>query len=119
MTVAETVLLDALKTVIDPNTGKDFVSTRQLKNLVIEGGSVAFDVELGYPANSQIDPLRKALIAAARTVAGVENVSATYDPNTGQTTAVSTNGNFNDNQKSMALSWAKNVTEAFGAAREV
>ena len=76
MTVPEASLLDALKTVIDPNTGKDFVSTRQLKNLRIDGGDVAFDVELGYPAKSQIAWLRKALIAAARTVAGVENVSA-------------------------------------------
>ena len=75
MTVADTVLLDALKTVVDPNTGKDFVSTRQLKNLRIDGGDVAFDVELGYPAKSQIAALRQALIKAARTVAGVENVS--------------------------------------------
>ena len=76
MAVTEPALLDALKTVIDPNTGKDFVSTKQLKNLRVEGGDVAFDVELGYPAKSQIAGLRKALIAAARTVAGVENVSA-------------------------------------------
>ena len=76
MTVAEPALLDALKTVIDPNTGQDFVSTRQLKNLRIAGADVAFDVELGYPAKSQLAGLRTALIAAARTVAGVENVSA-------------------------------------------
>jgi ATP-binding protein involved in chromosome partitioning len=76
MAATETALLDALKTVTDPNTGKDFVSTRQLKNLRIDGGDVAFDVELGYPAKSQLAGLRKALIAAARTVAGVENVSA-------------------------------------------
>ena len=71
----EAALLDALKTVIDPNTGKDLVSTKLLKNLRIDGGDVAFDVELGYPAKSQMPLLRKALIAAARTVAGVENVS--------------------------------------------
>ena len=76
MTVAEPALLAALKTVIDPNTGTDFVTTRQLKNLRITGADVAFDVELGYPAKSQIAALRTALIAAARTVAGVENVSA-------------------------------------------
>lgn len=76
MTVADTALLDALKTVIDPNTGKDFVSSKQLKNLRIDGGDVAFDVELGYPAKSQIPALRKALVAAARTLPGVENVSA-------------------------------------------
>jgi ATP-binding protein involved in chromosome partitioning len=76
MSATESALLEALKTVVDPNTGKDFVSTKQVKNLRIDGGDVAFDVELGYPAKSQIPALRKALIAAARTVAGVENVSA-------------------------------------------
>jgi ATP-binding protein involved in chromosome partitioning len=75
MSVAETVLLDALKAVTDPNTGLDLVSGRQLKNLKIEGGDVSFDVELGYPAKSQLPALRKALIGAARSVAGVENVS--------------------------------------------
>ena len=38
-------------------------------------GDVAFDVEIGYPAKSQIPGFRKALVAAAKTVAGVENVS--------------------------------------------
>jgi ATP-binding protein involved in chromosome partitioning len=71
-----TEVLEALKTVIDPNTGKDFVSTKALKNLQVHEGEVSFDVELGYPAKSQIAPLRKSLIAAAKSVAGVENVSA-------------------------------------------
>jgi len=75
MTVADTALLDVLKTVIDPNTGKDFISGKQVKNLRIDGGDVAFDVELGYPAKSQVPALRKALVAAARTLPGVENVS--------------------------------------------
>ena len=69
-------LLQALQAVIDPNTGKDFVSTKQLRNLSVEGGNVSFDVELGYPAKSQIPALRQALIAAAKGVAGVDNVSA-------------------------------------------
>jgi len=65
-----------LKGVVDPNTGQDYVSARQLKNLKVEGSDVAFDVELGYPARSQVAGLRKSLIAAARSVPGVENVSA-------------------------------------------
>ena len=69
-------LQKALESVIDPNTGKDFVSTKALKNLVVDGGNVAFDVELGYPAKSQIPGLRNALIAAAKQVPGVTNVSA-------------------------------------------
>jgi ATP-binding protein involved in chromosome partitioning len=68
-------ILAALKAVIDPNTGKDFVSTKSVKNLTVSEGDVAFDVELGYPAKSQIPGFRKALIAAAKGVPGVENVS--------------------------------------------
>jgi ATP-binding protein involved in chromosome partitioning len=71
----ESALLEALKTVVDPHTGKDLVGSRQLKNVRLEGGDVSFSVELGYPAKSQHPSLRKALIAAARTVAGVDNVS--------------------------------------------
>ncbi|OUM01301.1 iron-sulfur cluster carrier protein ApbC [Variovorax sp. JS1663] len=69
-------LTEALKTVLDPNTGKDFVSTKALKNLQIHEGEVSFDIELGYPAKSQAPALRKALVAAAKTVPGVDNVSA-------------------------------------------
>lgn len=75
MAITDSALLDVLKTVTDPNTGRDFVSTRQIKNLKIDGDDVAFDVELGYPAKSQIPALRKSLVAAARTVPGVGNVS--------------------------------------------
>ncbi len=68
-------LLQALATFIDPNTGKDFVTSKSIKNLQITDGDVAFDVELGYPAKSQIPAFRKGLIAAAKGVAGVQNVS--------------------------------------------
>jgi ATP-binding protein involved in chromosome partitioning len=73
--VTQAALLDQLKTVVDPNTGKDMVSARQVKNVQIDGGDVAFDVELGYPSRSQIPALRSALVAAARQVPGVGNVS--------------------------------------------
>lgn len=68
-------LMAALSAVTDPHTGKDFVSTRALKNLQVQDGDVSFDVELGYPAKSQHPALRRALVAAARTVPGVDNVS--------------------------------------------
>jgi len=65
----------ALATVSNPDTGQDFVAARALKNIQFEGGSLSFDVELGYPARSSHAALRQALIAAARTVPGVDNVS--------------------------------------------
>jgi len=75
MPATESALLEALKTVVDPNTGKDLVSTKLLKNLHIAGDQVSFEVRLGYPARSQLPALRSALIAAARGVPGVGNVS--------------------------------------------
>ncbi len=75
MAVEQQALLQALQTVSDPNTGKDFVTTRAIRNLQVHEGDVSFDLELGYPCKSQHPALRKALIAAAKSVAGVENVS--------------------------------------------
>ncbi len=73
--ITDTALLDALKGVIDPNTGRDFVSAKQIRQIQIDGGNVAFEVELGYPAKSQVAALRSALVAAARRLPGVANVS--------------------------------------------
>jgi len=75
MSIDPQALQRALQTVVDPNTGKDFVSTKALRNLQISGGDVAFEVELGYPVRSQWPELRRALIAAAKGVPGVGNVS--------------------------------------------
>lgn len=75
MAATQEALQQALKSVLDPNTGKDFVSARALKNVQISEGDVSFDIELGYPAKSQAAALRKLLVAAAKTVPGVDNVS--------------------------------------------
>jgi ATP-binding protein involved in chromosome partitioning len=57
------------------------VSSKAIKNLSIAGADVSFDVELGYPAKSQIAGFRKALIDAAKAVAGVGNVSVNVTMN--------------------------------------
>ncbi|HPK31953.1 iron-sulfur cluster carrier protein ApbC [Ottowia sp.] len=76
MSIQEQEVLKALATVNDPGTGKDVVSGKQVRNLQIEGGDVSFEIELGYPAKSQVPALRQALVAAVRGVPGVTNVSA-------------------------------------------
>ncbi len=73
----EAAVLEALKSVVDPNTGRDFVSAKQIRSLRVEGGDVAFEAVLGYPAQSQIPTLQRSLIDAVRAVPGVGNVSAT------------------------------------------
>jgi ATP-binding protein involved in chromosome partitioning len=76
MAATQEAVLAALTNFIDPNTGKDYVSTRALKNLKVEGGEVSFDVELGYPARTQIETIRLALVDAVRAVPGVTGVTA-------------------------------------------
>ncbi|WP_374566438.1 iron-sulfur cluster carrier protein ApbC [Ideonella sp.] len=78
MPVSEPALLDALRTVVDPQTQQDFVSGKQLRNLRIDGGKVSFDIELGYPAKSQYPAFQSALTAAARRVDGVAEVQIQF-----------------------------------------
>ena len=65
-----------LSAVIDPNTQKDFVTSKSIKNIKVEGGNISLDVELGYPARSQIDAIRTAVSAALQVIPGAETVSA-------------------------------------------
>ncbi|WP_271009918.1 iron-sulfur cluster carrier protein ApbC [Paucibacter sp. B51] len=73
--ISEATVLQALQAVIDPNTGSDLVSGKQIKNLRLNGADVAFDVELGYPAASQHAALSAALETAVRTLSGVGQVN--------------------------------------------
>jgi ATP-binding protein involved in chromosome partitioning len=66
----------ALSQVIDPNTGKDLVSGKSAKNIEVKGDAVRFDIELGYPARSQIGPIGEAARAAVAAVAGGARVEA-------------------------------------------
>ncbi|MGE5769065.1 MAG: iron-sulfur cluster carrier protein ApbC [Betaproteobacteria bacterium] len=76
MSLSEQQIKAALATAVDPNTGKDFVAGKAVRNIQFDGDDVSFDIELGYPAKTQVDTIRKQVIAAVRTVPGVGNVSA-------------------------------------------
>ena len=76
MSLTEQQIKTALAAAVDPNTGKDYVAGKSLKNIKIDGADLSFDIELGYPAKTQIDAIRKQVIAAVRTLPGVGNVSA-------------------------------------------
>lgn len=66
----------ALSAIIDPNTGKDLLSSKSARNLRIEGADLSLDIELGYPAASQIPVLRRTVIDALKALPGTGNVSA-------------------------------------------
>ena len=76
MAVTMEAVQAVLKELIDPNTQKDYLSTRSAKNIKIDGNDVALDIELGYPARTQLDEIRQTVIARLKTIAGIGNVSA-------------------------------------------
>jgi len=75
MSITENDVKTALSGVIDPNTQKDFVTTKSVKNIKIDGGQVTFELELGYPAASQVENLRGMAAAAVLELPGVEGVA--------------------------------------------
>jgi ATP-binding protein involved in chromosome partitioning len=66
---------EVLASLVDPNTGKDFVSARAARNVKVDGDRVTLDIELGYPAASQLQPIR-AMISDALVTAGASFVAA-------------------------------------------
>lgn len=76
MSVTVETIREALSGVIDPNTGKDLLATKSAKNIKVDGTHVSLDVELGYPAKSQIELLRSTVTAALSALPGVTQVNA-------------------------------------------
>ena len=76
MSVNESSVQEALRKLVDPNTGKDFVATRSVKNVKVTGNDVSLAIELGYPGKSQHEPIRRQVIAALK-AAGAGNVTVT------------------------------------------
>ncbi len=77
MTLTDSALRAAIQTVIDPNTGRDFVTSRQLRSLQVSGADVSLEIELGYPGLSQHDALRGLLTDAVKALPGVGQVDVT------------------------------------------
>lgn len=68
-------LQSALASLIDPETGKDYVSAKCLKNLKHEDGKVSVGIVLGYPAQSRFEQVRAQVVGALLRVPGVVSVS--------------------------------------------
>ena len=75
MAITEKQVEDALKSLVDPNTHKDFVSTKSVRNIKVDGDKVSVDVLLGYPAKSQLEPIKAEVTRALKAVPGVAGVT--------------------------------------------
>src|SRR5258708_32313809 len=66
MPLTEAQVQSVLKSLVDPNTGKDFVTTRAARNIKVAGDEVSLDIELGYPGKSQHEPIRRQVTQALK-----------------------------------------------------
>src|SRR5436190_8599240 len=74
MQVDQAAVLDALKVVRDPDLHRDIVSLGFIKDLRVDGGRVAFTIELTTPACPVKDQMRDQARAAVMQIAGVSAV---------------------------------------------
>src|SRR5216684_4559306 len=74
MQVEQGSVLAALKVVRDPDLHRDIVSLGFIKDLKIDGGRVAFTIELTTPACPVKDQMRDQARAAVRQMTGVSSV---------------------------------------------
>src|SRR5678815_129799 len=72
--VTEEKVLDVLKRVQDPDLRKDIVSLGFIRNLKVDGGNVAFDLNLTTPACPVKDQMRDEAVALVKGLGGVQNV---------------------------------------------
>src|SRR4051795_4065963 len=74
MPVDQASVLEALKVVRDPDLNRDIVSLGFIKDLTIDGGRVAFTIELTTPACPAKDQLRDQARAVVMQLPGVQAV---------------------------------------------
>ncbi len=74
MSITADQVSEALKAIKDPNTAREIATGRAVRRLDVSGGDVSLEIELGYPAKSQLasltalveDGLRAALPAIGK-----------------------------------------------------
>lgn len=74
--ISESQVIEALKTIVDPDKGADIVSLGMVSGVVVKDGHVTFAIEVEPERGPKLEPLRKAAEKAVHDLAGVLTVSA-------------------------------------------
>ena len=74
MAITEADVLARLRALTDPNTGKDFVTGKAVKKIQIDGADVTIDVQLGYPARTQHEILKKLIADDLAALPGIGRI---------------------------------------------
>lgn len=72
----EAQILEALKTVRDPDRNDDIVALGMVAGLVVKSGNVGFSIEVDPERGAALEPLRKAAEKAVEAIPGILSVTA-------------------------------------------
>ncbi|MCB1958282.1 MAG: iron-sulfur cluster carrier protein ApbC [Rhodocyclaceae bacterium] len=59
MSITAEQVTEALRTIKDPNTAREIAAGRAVRRLDVSGSDVSLEIEIGYPAKSQLDGLKQ------------------------------------------------------------
>jgi len=77
MAITEADVQASVRSLIDPNTGRDFAAAKAVRKVQVDGSNVAVELMLGYPAKSQHQALRKLVQNQLAALPGVGKVTVT------------------------------------------
>ena len=75
MVISEQQVQSVLSEITDLSTGKDYVKSKEARNIRIDGCNVALDIVLGYPARSVVESIQKQVTDKLSTIPGVGSVN--------------------------------------------
>ncbi len=75
MAISESQIQKALQEIQDPNTGKDFISSKCARNIRVDGSNVSLDIVLGYPSRSVQDEIRQLVTTKLQTLPEIGNIT--------------------------------------------
>jgi len=75
--ISELQVQSALREVIDPNTGKDYVTSRELGEIRINSNNVSLEIVLSYPAKSLFEYIRSQVIEKLKMVPDIGEIEVT------------------------------------------
>jgi len=70
-----------LKTIVDPNTGRDLVSSNSVKAIDVTDEKARVEIELGYPAKSFISELKQTIEKTLQAIPGLSQIELDIQSN--------------------------------------
>ena len=75
MAITEADVQTRLRALLDPNTGKDFVSGKAVRKIEVGADNIVVDIQLAYPAKTQHEILKKLIAQDIATLPGAPRVT--------------------------------------------